>query len=40
MIGVAPVMAQDKQPLKAAIDATFAPHAMPKVSGGARGLQY
>ncbi len=36
--GAAPVFAQDKTPLKSAIDATFAPHAMPKVSGGLEGF--
>ena len=32
-----PAVAQDA-PLKSAIDATFAPHAMPKVSGGLEGF--
>jgi polar amino acid transport system substrate-binding protein len=31
-------VAQDTRPLRSAIDATFAPHAMPKVSGGLEGF--
>ncbi len=38
LAGAIPATAQDKPPLKAAIDATFAPHAMPKVSGGLEGF--
>lgn len=38
-IGAAvPALAQDNTPLKSAIDATFAPHAMPKVTGGLEGF--
>jgi len=33
-----PAMAQQPAPLRAAIDATFAPHAMPKLSGGLEGF--
>lgn len=31
-------MAQDTTPLRSAIDSTFAPHAMPKISGGLEGF--
>lgn len=30
--------AEDLPPLKSAIDATFAPHAMPKIGGGLEGF--
>jgi len=33
-----PALAQNDAPLKSAIDATFAPHAMPKVEGGLEGF--
>ena len=33
-----PVCAQQGQPLKTAVDGTFAPHAMPKMSGGVEGF--
>lgn len=33
-----PVKAQDAKPLLSAIDSTFAPHAMPKISGGLEGF--
>ena len=33
-----PALAQTHQPLKSAIDSTFAPHAMPKLSGGLEGF--
>ncbi len=35
---VRPAAAQDTRPLRAAIDATFAPHAMPRVQGGLEGF--
>jgi polar amino acid transport system substrate-binding protein len=42
MVGVLAAMgvaaAQDAKPLRSAIDSTFAPHAMPKVSGGLEGF--
>ncbi|MBR1221560.1 transporter substrate-binding domain-containing protein [Bradyrhizobium sp. U87765 SZCCT0131] len=34
----APASAQQPAPLRSAIDATFAPHAMPKLSGGLEGF--
>lgn len=37
LLAAAPALAQDR-PLKSAIDSTFAPHAMPKVSGGLEGF--
>ena len=33
-----PTLAQEARPLRSAIDATFAPHAMPKVTGGLEGF--
>jgi ABC-type amino acid transport substrate-binding protein len=33
-----PTFAQTQEPLKSAIDSTFAPHAMPKLSGGLEGF--
>lgn len=33
-----PAFAQNQTPLKSAIDSTFAPHAMPKLSGGLEGF--
>jgi polar amino acid transport system substrate-binding protein len=33
-----PALAQNQTPLKSAIDSTFAPHAMPKLSGGLEGF--
>jgi ABC-type amino acid transport substrate-binding protein len=33
-----PAFAQTQEPLKSAIDSTFAPHAMPKLSGGLEGF--
>ena len=33
-----PAFAQTQEPLRSAIDATFAPHAMPKLSGGLEGF--
>lgn len=33
-----PGLAQDQKPLRSGIDATFAPHAMPKVEGGLEGF--
>jgi polar amino acid transport system substrate-binding protein len=38
LAGASVAMAQDTRPLRSAIDATFAPHAMPKVSGGLEGF--
>jgi polar amino acid transport system substrate-binding protein len=37
-VGGAAVAGAEEAPLKTAIDATFAPHAMPKVSGGLEGF--
>jgi polar amino acid transport system substrate-binding protein len=33
-----PALAQSQEPLRSAIDSTFAPHAMPKLSGGLEGF--
>lgn len=33
-----PGVAQDQKPLRSGIDATFAPHAMPKIDGGLEGF--
>src|SRR6202171_4760048 len=39
LLVASPVFAQDKQaPLKTGVDGTFAPHAMPKLSGGVEGF--
>jgi len=37
ILATTPALAQDK-PLRSAIDSTFAPHAMPKISGGLEGF--
>src|SRR5438128_4874218 len=38
LLGLAPAPAPAQQPLKTAVDGTFAPHAMPKLSGGIEGF--
>jgi polar amino acid transport system substrate-binding protein len=38
VLALAPLPALAQQPLKTAVDGTFAPHAMPKLSGGIEGF--
>src|ERR1700730_11285460 len=38
VLAFAPLPTLAQQPLKTAVDATFAPHAMPKLSGGIEGF--
>ena len=38
VLALAPVSALAQQPLKTAVDGTFAPHAMPKLEGGIQGF--
>jgi polar amino acid transport system substrate-binding protein len=38
LAGAAAAQAEDAAPLRTAIDSTFAPHAMPKISGGLEGF--
>jgi polar amino acid transport system substrate-binding protein len=38
LLGSSALMAQEAPPLKTAVDGTFAPHAMPSLSGGYEGF--